>query len=96
MTITGPGGIVANTKITAGSGTTWTVDKTYASAVSGSMSGTLLTNTLSIKYIDSGADAGSTDISTVSSLPTGYNGQIVYLTTNNTLYVYFNNAWRPI
>jgi len=96
MTITGPGGIIASTKIVTGSGTTWTVDKTYSSTVAGSMTGTLLTNTLSIKYIDAGADAGSTDISTVSSLPTGYNGQIVYLTTNNTLYVYFNNAWRPI
>jgi len=96
MTITTQGGPGTTTKIVTGSGTTWTVANTFVSTVTGSMTGTLLTNTLSIKYIDSGADAGSTDISTVSSLPTGYNGQIVYLTTNNTLYVYFNNAWRPI
>ena len=96
MTITGPGGIVTNTKIVSGSGTTWVVDKTHSSTVTGSMTGTLLVNTLTIKYLDAALDAGATDISTVNVLPTGYNGQIVFLTSNNTLYVYFNSAWRPI
>jgi hypothetical protein len=96
MTITGPGGIVTNTKIVSGSGTTWTVDKTHVSTVAGAMTGTLLTNTLTIKYLDAALDAGATDISTVNVLPPGYNGQIVFLTTSNTLYVYFNSTWRPI
>jgi hypothetical protein len=96
MTITGPSGIVAATVVTSGSGTSWKVDKTYTSAVSGSMTGTILTNTLTLRYVDSAGDGGTLDVSTVSSLPSGYNGQVVYLTTTNTLQVYSSGAWRAI
>jgi hypothetical protein len=96
MTITGPSGIVAATVVTSGSGTSWKVDKTYTSAVSGSMTGTILTNTLTLRYVDSAGDGGTFDVSTVSSLPSGYDGQVVYLTTTNTLQVYSSGAWRAI
>lgn len=96
MTITGPGGMIANTKIVRGSGVSWVVDKTYPTAVAGSMTGTILKNILTLYYVDSAGDGGANDVSTVSSLPIGYDGQMVYLTTTGTMYVFFNKLWRAI
>jgi len=96
MTITGPGGIIPNTKILSGSGVSWVVDQTYATSVAGNMTGTILKNILTLYYVDSAGDGGANDVSTVSALPVGYNGQMVYLTTTNTMYVFFNNLWRAI
>ena len=96
MTLTGAG-VISGTKITAGSGLSWTVDKTYSSPLTGvALTGTFLTNTLSLRYVDMAGDGGNNDVSTVSVLPAGYTGQFVFLTTSNTLYVYFGGQWRPI
>jgi hypothetical protein len=96
MTITGPGGLVPNTKIVKGSGVSWEIDQTYATAVAGNMTGTILKNILTLYYVDSAGDGGANDISTVSVLPPGYTGQMVYLTTTGKMYVFFNKLWRVI
>jgi hypothetical protein len=96
MTITGLSGILPDTKIVSGSGFVWVVSQSHASTVAGNMTGTILKNILTLYYVDSAGDGGATDISTVAVLPVGYDGQMVYLTTTSTMYVFFNKVWRAI
>jgi len=96
MTITGLSGILPGTKIVSGSGFVWVISQSHASTVAGNMTGTILKNILTLYYVDSAGDGGATDISTVAVLPVGYDGQMVYLTTTSTMYVFFNKVWRAI
>lgn len=96
MTISGLGGILPDTKIVSGSGMSWVINQPHTSTVSGSMTGTILKNILTLYYVDLAGESGPNDISTVTSLPAGYSGQFVYLTTTKQMYVFFNNVWNLI
>jgi hypothetical protein len=96
MTISGLSGILSDTKIVSGSGSSWEVSQSHSGTVTGSMTGTILKNILTLYYVDLAGEGGPNDISTVTVLPTGYSGQFVYLTTTKQMYVFFGGVWNPI
>jgi hypothetical protein len=61
------------------------------------MEAQILTNTLSMIYIDEVSDSGSLSVNVVSVLPaTGYVGETVYRSTDKTYWVYSGSIWNQI
>ena len=88
--------LFSNTRILSADASIWQVSQTQ-SVGSTTMEAQILTNTLSMIYIDEVSDSGSLSVNVVSVLPaTGYVGETVYRSTDKTYWVYSGSIWNQI
>jgi hypothetical protein len=92
--------IASTTTIVQLIGAIWKVSKSQTVGTSGAtvaMTTQVLVNTLEMIYIDEASDAGSASVSVVSTLPlSGYTGETVYRSTDNTYWVFSGSIWNQI
>jgi hypothetical protein len=88
------------TELVEAIGSIWKITPSQTVADSSSpigMQAQVLVNTLSMIYIDEASDSGSLSTNVVSALPSsGYNGQTVYRSTDNTYWVFSKGLWNQI
>jgi hypothetical protein len=88
------------TELVEAIGSIWKITPSQTVADSSSpigMQAQVLVNTLSMIYIDEVSDSGSLSTNVVSALPSsGYNGQTVYRSTDNTYWVFSKGMWNQI
>lgn len=88
------------TKLDASIGSIWEINTSQTfgtSTVPESMESRTLVNTLSMIYIDEISDSGSLSTNVVSVLPlSGYVGETVYRSTDNTYWVFTGGMWNQV
>jgi hypothetical protein len=91
--------IFANTVINAAVGSIWRVSETNSVGTMAPevLQAQVLVNTLEMIYIDEISDSGTMSANVVAVLPlTGYVGETVFRTTDQTYWVYAAGSWNQI
>jgi hypothetical protein len=91
--------IFSNTVINAAVGSVWKVSQTNSVGTMAPevLQSRVLVNTLEMIYIDEISDSGTMSANVVAVLPlTGYVGETVFRTTDQTYWVYASGSWNQI